>query len=155
MIHEQLYESANLRAIALAPQADLLMANLFRSLGIDQSQIRGQVNVDPPDHNGPLVLDVNQMIPVLMILNELISNSLQHAFPRGQPGSIRVDVLRRNGQLELTVVDNGSGFGAELADSKTKALGVQIVEILARQLRGTWEWNRQRGTAFRLSFPDR
>ena len=155
MIHEQLHESVDLREIALAPQADLLMANLFSSFGVDRSRICGKVTVGQGDNHGPLVLGVDTAIPILLILNELISNSLKHAFPQSQSGSIRIEAHRRDGQLGLSVVDDGIGVPEDRAERKSKSLGLQIVEILAHQLRGTWELKREHGTVFRLSFPER
>ena len=155
MIHEQLHESANLREIALAPQANLLMANLFSSFGVDRSRICGRVTVGQGDHSAPLVLGVDTAIPILLILNELMSNSLKHAFPQRRSGSIRIEAHKRDANLELTVADDGIGVPEDLAGRKSKSLGLQIVEILARQLRGTWELKREHGTVFRLSFPER
>ena len=57
--------------------------------------------------------------------------------------------------MELAVIDDGVGVPEDLGDRKSKSLGLQIVEILARQLRGTWELKREGGTIFRLSFPER
>ena len=154
MIHEQLYGAADLREVKLAPQARLLMGNLFNSFGVDPSRICGQVVVGAGDDDPP-VLGVDQAIPVLLILNELISNALKHGFPQERSGSIRVEAHSRDSRMELAVIDNGVGMPADFGDRKGKTLGLQIVEILARQLRGTWELKRDSGTMFRLSFPER
>jgi two-component sensor histidine kinase len=154
MIHEQLYGAADLREVKLAPQARLLMGNLFNSFGVDPSRIRGQVVVDTGD-NDPPVLGVDQAIPVLLILNELISNALKHGFPQERSGSIRVEAHSRDSRMELAVIDDGVGVPEDLGDREGKTLGLQIVEILARQLRGTWELKREGGTMFHLSFPER
>src|SRR6185295_5522972 len=90
MIHEQLYESADLRQVDLANQANLLMSNLFHAFGVDPSRITGQVAVCPRPDGSPLVLGVDRAIPIGLILNELISNSLKHAFPDGRSGSIHI-----------------------------------------------------------------
>jgi two-component sensor histidine kinase len=57
--------------------------------------------------------------------------------------------------VDLAVIDDGIGMPDDLATRKSKSLGLQIVEILARQLRGTWDIKREAGTIFRLSFPER
>ena len=154
MIHEQLYGAADLREVKLAPQARLLMENLFNSFGVDPSRICGQVVVDVRDDNQP-VLGVDQAIPVLLILNELISNALKHGFPEERSGFIRVEAHSRDSRMELAVIDDGVGVPEDFSDGESKALGLQIVEILARQLRGTWELRREGGTMFHLSFPER
>ncbi len=157
MIHEQLYESADLREVHLTHQANLLMTNLFSAFGVDRARISGQVAVRPRPDGSPLVLSVDQAIRPsgYFILNELISNSLKHAFPDGRSGSIRVEAQSPGGRVDLAVIDDGVGVPEDLANRKTKSLGLQIVEILARQFAGTWELKREAGTVFRLSFPER
>lgn len=130
------------------------MGNLFNSFGVDPSRISAKVVVDALA-DGPPVLGVDQAIPVLLILNELISNALKHAFPQERSGSIRVEAHRRGTRMELAVIDDGVGVPQDLSGRKSKTLGLQIVEILARQLRGTWELKREGGTMFHLSFPER
>src|SRR5579862_1966211 len=143
MIHEQLYESADLRNVHLARQANLLMANLFSAYGVDPARTAGQVVVCPRPDGTPLVLGIDQAIPTGLILNEVISNALKHAFPDGRTGLIRVKARvgaqNHDGRVELAVIDDGVGVPEDLGTRKSKSLGLQIVEILARQLRGTWE----------------
>jgi two-component sensor histidine kinase len=155
MIHDQLCQSADLHHVYLAQQANLLMANLFSAFGVDPACITGEVTVCPRPDGTPLVLGVERAIPVGLILNELISNSLKHAFPNDRSGSIRVEAQSRDGTVELAVIDDGVGVPEDLAARKSKSLGLQIVEILVRQFGGSWELSRQAGTAFRLSFPER
>jgi two-component sensor histidine kinase len=159
LIHEQLYESADLRNVHLAQQANLLLSNLFSSFGVDPDRISGQVMVCPRPDGAQLVLGVDQAIPVGLILNELISNALKHAFPDGRCGTIRIEAhieaQNHDGRVELAVVDDGVGVPEDLDTRRRKSLGLEIVEILARQLRGTWELKREAGTIFRLSFPER
>jgi two-component sensor histidine kinase len=153
MIHEQLYGAGDLGGVKLARQASVLMENLFNAFGVDPARISGQVVVRTPEDN-PTVLSVDQAIPVLLILNELISNALKHAFPHPRRGSIRVEAHSRDGRMELTVIDDGVGVPEDFR-ARSTTRGLEIVEILARQLRGTWEWKREGGTMFRLSFPER
>jgi len=155
LIHEQLYGSADLRHVHLAQQANLLMANLFSAFGVDPARISGQVVICPRSDGSPLVLGVDQAIPIGLILNELISNALKHAFPDGRSGLIRIEAHNHDGCVELAVVDDGVGVPEDLDTRKRKSLGLEIVEILARQLQGTWELKREAGTIFRLSFPER
>ena len=123
MIHEQLYGAADLREVKLAPQARLLMGNLFNSFGVDPSRIRGQVVVDAGD-NDPPVLSVDQAIPVLLILNELISNALKHGFPQERSGSIRVEAHSLESRMELDGIDDGVGVPEAFGDRKSQTLGL-------------------------------
>ena len=115
----------------------------------------GQVVVCPRPDGAPLVLGADQAIATGLILNELISNALKHAFPDGRSGLIRIDAQNHDGRVELAVIDDGVGLPEDLDTRKSKSLGLQIVEILARQLRGAWELKSESGTIFRLSFPER
>jgi two-component sensor histidine kinase len=155
MIHEQLYETAGLRQVHLARQASLLMANLFTAFGADPACTSGQIAVLPRPDGTPLVLGVDQAIPTGLILNELITNALKHAFPQGRCGHIRIEAHSHDGKVELAVIDDGVGVPEDVSTRKCRSQGLRIVEILARQLRGTWELKREAGTIFRLSFPER
>jgi two-component sensor histidine kinase len=154
MIHEQLYGSPELQEVNLGQQANLLMQNLLHSFGVDPAHITGEVCVEDRA-DGPLVLGVDQAIPTLLILNELVSNALKHAIPPERRGIIRIEARSRDKKVELSVIDDGIGMPEDLAVKKSKSLGLQIVEILSRQLRGTWEFKRDGGTKFHLSFPER
>ena len=146
LIHEQLYETADLREVDLAEHAALLARNLFRSYG-EPAGIELRVEIEN------LSLGVDRAIPASLILNELISNAFKHGFPNGRAGTITLYGRRREGSFELAVADNGAGVPEEVGWKKPKSLGLEIVNILTRQLKGSFELDRSRGTAFRVSFP--
>jgi two-component sensor histidine kinase len=148
LIHEQLYETGNLHEIDLAKSASLLVANLLQSYGVERARIASRVTL------GPLPLGVDQAIPAGLILNELVSNALKHAFPEGDTGLVSVGGGLRGDCVVLEVSDNGTGIPPVLDLKKTKSLGLKIVKILTRQLKGTLELDRRRGTTFRVSFPE-
>jgi len=154
LIHDQLYESGDLREVNLARQANLLMTNLFHSFGVDPERISSEVLVCPRPNGGPLALGVDQAIPVGLILNEVISNALKHAFPEGRSGSIRVEASIGESRVTLAVADNGVGLPQDFSIRGTTSLGLHIVDILAKQLRGTTELKTDSGTVFHLSFPE-
>ncbi len=155
MIHEQLYESQNLREIDLERNARLLLSNVFTSFGVDVSQISPLVDVATPS-GGRLELGVDQAIPVGLILNELVSNALKHAFPDGRRGAIAIRARREDGQVRISVTDDGIGIPEEVDIRKSRSLGLKIVDILTRQLKGTFAVERAPvGACFTLSFPER
>lgn len=149
MIHEQLYESADLHRVDVAKHAGLVLSNLLHAYGVDPACISGRV----VQENESLMLGVDQAIPAGLILNELISNALKHGFPEGRPGSIVVEVCRRDGIVLLQVRDTGVGLSESFRLDRTKSLGLRIVQILARQLKGTCEAESVAGSTFRVSFP--
>lgn len=148
LIHEQLYSTGNLREVDLARHAALLAGNLFHSYGVDPARISWKVAVVP------LRLGVDQAIPAGLILNELISNALKHAFPDGRSGSITIEGSRGQGRIQLSVRDDGVGIGPGLELVRPHSLGMQIIQILTRQLKGTFEVACGRPATFKISFPE-
>ena len=101
-----------------------------------------------------ILLDVNTAIPLGLIINELVSNSLKHAFPAGRQGTISVRLAETEpGALSLLVRDDGIGLPTQPERANGGSLGLQLVDTLARQLRGQVLVNGEGGTAFELRFP--
>ena len=143
-IHEELYRSKDLARIDFAQYVQGLTTNLVRSFG---SGIKLIVDIND------IYFGIDTAIPCGLIINELVSNCLKYAFPEGKQGEIRIG-LRTNGsdQFTLTVRDNGVGFPVDLNFQKTNSLGLQLVNTLAKQLRGTIQLDRDSGTAFAITF---
>jgi two-component sensor histidine kinase len=98
-------------------------------------------------------LSVNMAVPVGLILNELVSNALKHAFPGERRGEIRVSFREAQpGHMELAVEDNGVGSLDVLAERQAKSVGLQIVRILTAQLGGTLKQEPGPGTRIVLRF---
>ena len=110
---------------------------------------------------GPLELGVDKAIPAGLILNELISNALKHAFPEGRSGFLLIEGKLHHGRIELSVQDDGvgmRGFIGQTVKPRSKSLGMTIVNVLSRQLKGSFEPPQDSGepgtgSIFRLSFP--
>jgi two-component sensor histidine kinase len=147
LIHEQLYESGDLREVDLPRHAAMLLHNLSIAYGGEASHVSGEVRLEP------LSLAVDQAIPAGLILNELISNALKHAFPDRRSGSISISGGTRNGRVTFEVQDDGIGLPRSFDMSQTTSLGLRIVQILARQLKGTLEVESVNGSSFRVTFP--
>ena len=100
-----------------------------------------------------VMLDVNNSIPCGLIINELISNSLAHAFPDGRKGKIEISMHSSNDhRIKLSVSDNGTGFPEGLDFKNTASLGMQLVNSLVGQLGGVIELDRTEGTSFTIEF---
>jgi two-component sensor histidine kinase/CheY-like chemotaxis protein len=148
LIHEQLYTNGDLREVDLARHAALLAGSLFHSYGVDPARISWRVAVES------LPLGVDQAIPAGLILNELISNALKHAFPDGRAGSVVIEGGRRQGRIHLSVEDDGIGAPPSVELVRPNSLGMQIIKILTRQLKGTFEAACGRPARFKISFPE-
>jgi two-component sensor histidine kinase len=148
LIHEQLYATADLGRIDLNKHVTMLATSLFHSYGVDVSRVSWRVAMEL------LNLPLDQAVPAGLILGELISNVLKHGFPHGHRGSILIEGARRDGKIELTVSDDGIGISEAVDFSKPKSLGMQIVKILARQLKGTFQVVARHPATFKISFPE-
>ena len=147
LIHETLYRSENLARVNFAAYVDNLCAYLSRAFAVDSSRIQLVSRVA----GGGLELD--EAVPCGLIINELISNALKHAFPDGRAGQITLELKMEPGGLRtLRVADNGVGFPAGLDLEHTGTLGLQLVSNLADQLGGMLQVERTAGTAFHLTF---
>jgi len=97
-------------------------------------------------------LDINRAIPCGLIVNELVSNSLKHAFPGGREGEIFIKFyLNKQGKIILVVRDNGVGFPEDIDFRRTKSFGMQVVNDLVEQLGATIELDRKYGTTFKIT----
>jgi PAS domain S-box-containing protein len=148
LIHEKLYQSEHLAWIDFGSY----LKDLTNSLtGIASAQAP-QVKVHVQAEN--IFLDIDRATPCALIVNELVSNAMKHAFPGGRPGEVRIGVCPVGSNLlQLEVSDTGIGFPEALDFTATTTLGMQLVVSLTKQLRGTVELRREGGTAFRIQFP--
>ncbi|MBI5445855.1 MAG: GAF domain-containing protein, partial [Deltaproteobacteria bacterium] len=155
LVHEKLYQSESLARIDLAEYIQSLTANLFLSYGVSGRVVKPIIDVEN------LTLDVSVVIPCALIVNELVSNSLKHAFPdsfrrAGGTAEIRI-ALRRDacGEITLNVSDNGVGLPAGFTTQGSASLGLRIVNVLVRQLRGTIHHGKSGVAQFTITFAPR
>ncbi len=147
LVHEKIYRSRDLARIDLVAYIRSLAAQLFKVFEVDPDQVR--LETDAAD----VSLDLNSSVPCGLILNELISNSLKHAFPGGRKGSIRIGLKRGpDDVIVLRVGDDGIGFPKNLDFHKAETFGLQIVNLLVEQLEGTIEIDQTNGTTFTVTF---
>jgi two-component sensor histidine kinase len=98
-------------------------------------------------------LDINQAIPCGLIVNEIVSNSLKHAFPDGRSGAVHVEMKKEEpSRLKLVIRDDGIGIPENVDIRNPSTLGLQIVSDLVGQLDGTIEIEHGKGTAFTIRF---
>lgn len=147
LIHEKLYRSENLAQVDLAEYIRDLVASLCRSYQAQAHYIELDIEAER------LFLEINRAVPSGLILNELISNSLKHAFPEGREGKIWVTLQTTNsGQIRMSVGDNGVGFPAAFDFRSTSTLGLQLVNTLVGQLNGLMEIERAPASLISIIF---
>jgi PAS domain S-box-containing protein len=147
LIHERLYRSEDLKNIDLAEYLGRLASEIFRSYSAD-SRIRLNLEIDE------LKVDVETAVPLGLIVNELLTNAVKHAFPDGE-GTVTVSLSKRNGTVTLEVSDDGAGFPEDIDWESSPSLGLQLVRSLTEQIDGKVEMISDGGTTFRIIFTEK
>ncbi|MBD2384518.1 PAS domain S-box protein [Cylindrospermum sp. FACHB-282] len=148
LIHKNLYTSPNIGQLDVFDYINNLAASLLISYQIQPGRIGLETNIDS------VSLNVDQAIACGLIINELISNALKHAFPDQQTGTINISLRNNTSSIEMTVQDNGIGLPDNLDLRNTVSLGLSLVYDLAtEQLEGNITVERNQGTVFKIQFP--
>ncbi|MCC6751662.1 MAG: PAS domain-containing protein [Deltaproteobacteria bacterium] len=146
LVHELLYQNPELGRISLAEYARALVQQVSRSSGIDPRRIPVVV----PEG---VVLPIDAAVSVALLVSELLTNLVKHAFPAGTPVRAELVGWRQGSELHLLLRDWGVGLPEDLAVLEERSLGLRLVRSLARQLRGTVTLERGEGTTFHLCIP--
>lgn len=149
IIHEKLYQSTSLEKINFAEYIETLTNHLLLSYKVNPELIKTHVDIET------IYLNIDTAIPCGLIINELLSNSLKHAFPNQTKGLIKLDFKSHKDQkFILTVKDNGVGFPKDFNLEKKATLGLKLIKVLTQQLEGEIELNQDQGTEFKINFPN-
>lgn len=148
IIHQRLYQSTDLKRIDFGDYIQTLAMELFRTYQSDPDHIKMNIDVEN------LEIDINTTVPLGLIVNELISNCLKHAFPDGKNGELNIDFHKIDDEYVLKVCDTGVGFPEDLDFKKTESLGLQLVTNLTCQIDGEIELDRSHGTEFTIKFKE-
>ena len=147
LIHEQLYQAQDYSQVAFSDYVRKLVSNMLRAAAVAPS-VTFAVNIES------IALPVDKAIPCGLILNELMTNALKHAFPGGRAGSVRIDLRQtEEGSVILTVSDDGVGMEHEVEHVSSTSLGIRLIEMLIKQLHGRFDILRGTGTTFQIAFP--
>jgi PAS domain S-box-containing protein len=149
LVHEKLYASQDFSRIDMAGYVDTLSQELFQSYKVNPWKIEMIVQTDG------VYLDINKGISCGLILNELISNALKHAFPGDRQGELQIIIgVTENTEIEIVVRDNGVGLPDDVDIHQPRTVGLYLVNGLVKnQLDGQIEVRRDNGTEFRMTFP--
>ncbi|MEO0455478.1 MAG: histidine kinase dimerization/phosphoacceptor domain -containing protein [Cyanobacteria bacterium P01_A01_bin.114] len=146
LIHEQLYQSEQLAQINFADYISGLVQNFSLMVNPAASQVQLQLAVEP------VWLTLETAIPVGLILNELLTNALKHAFHSQQSGLVNIIFERRDQSLHLAVCDDGVGLPDSFQTGYQSSLGLRLVSILADQIDATLQITSTQGAQFHLTF---
>ncbi|MBI4660138.1 MAG: PAS domain S-box protein [Verrucomicrobia bacterium] len=147
LIHEKLYQSQDLARIDFYEYLLSLVSMLFRSYSTQTNRVQLETHVDH------VFLNIDAAIPIGLLVNELVSNSLRHAFPDDRPGTIKIGFCSApSGECVLTFSDNGVGLPEDFDLDNPATLGLRLVRILTTQLGGALNFERNDGTGFTITF---
>ncbi len=147
LIHEKLYRSEDITKIDFGNYVEELTTQLSISHGLDRKSIRWKIDIEN------IFFDLTLAIPCGLIINELVSNSLKHAFPKDRKGEIYIKMsIQRRKKVTLLIGDDGIGFEREMDFSQIDTLGLQLVNTLVRQINGSISLNKDKKAEYRIIF---
>ena len=145
-IHEMLYQSQDTGSIYLPVYLADIVSSIFSSYSTNLGDLDYELDIDDVD------LGIDTAIPLGLCVNELVANSIEHAFPDGK-GRVSISVKKvGDGRLSLRIADSGIGIPEGTDIGKTKSLGLQLVRMMVEQLQGELELRRKDPTAFTITF---
>lgn len=148
LIHEKLYQTGDERGVSYSAYVQDLAAHLRHSYAGNSEAVGVRIEVDE------ISLDLDLSVPCGLIITELLSNALKHAFPDGRRGTIVVRLTREGkGMLRLGISDDGIGFPPGVDVRSPSTLGLRIVAMLVEQIKGTLVLEPGAGTTLTITFP--
>jgi len=146
LIHEKLYNAKDLKMIDISDYTKKLAEDLFATYTIDVKQIDLMIDIEC------IKLDIDITLPLGLIINELLTNSLKYAFPNGKKGIIHLEIRSIDDSYVLKIGDNGVGFPASIDYKNTDSLGMQLITSLVEQIEGEITLDTTKGTEFKIVF---
>jgi PAS domain S-box-containing protein len=148
-IHESLYQNKTFTSINFSDYVSTLTNNILQSYAASIQKVRLVLDIQK------IILNLDTSIPAGLIINELVTNSIKHAFKGDKDGIILINLHSKDNTLFLEVSDNGKGFPNEVDFRNTNSLGLQLVNTLVEQLNGSIELtqNKYKGASFHIQFP--
>lgn len=148
LIHQLLYERSNFAELDFGDYCQQLCRLLIDSIAPDQ-------HIAIMTHSGeePVLLSLSRAVPCGLLINELVTNAVKHAYPDGRSGTISVTVIRADDAIRITIDDDGIGLPEGLLPGQGETLGFQLLPLLAEQARGRLQVESGHGAHFTLTLP--
>jgi PAS domain S-box-containing protein len=149
LVQDKLYRSEDLSRIDFADYIQNLTVHLFHTYQVDSQQIRCSFDLCPT------IFNVNLSIPLGIVVNEIVLNAIQYAFPAKRRGEIFLKMAKNeDGTYTLQVRDDGVGIPGMVDLAKASTLGFQLIGMLVEQVNGEAKVETRAGTSFTIKFPD-
>lgn len=144
LIHEKLLETPDHERINFSRYLKILVDDLYKSHGADPNKISSDIKADN------VFLDIDTATLCGLIITELISNSLKHAFPNGRDGMVGIDMNQDDNSLVMLISDDGIGLSERVNFNEPDTLGLQLVKTLVNEINGQIELKNGNGTEFNI-----
>lgn len=138
-IHESLYQNKSFTSVNFSEYVHTLVNNIVQSYAYNSEKVKLALKIERVN------LSLDSSIPAGLIINELITNSIKHAFPGSQQGQIDFSLWTENNYVFLELKDDGVGFAPEVDFENSHSLGLQLVNTLIEQIEGKLTFNSQQG----------
>lgn len=147
-IHESLYQNKSFTSVNFSDYIATLTNNIIQSYAVSEEKVKLLLSLEK------INLNLDNSIPTGLIINELITNAIKHAFPDSMKGFINVNLKSENNTVYLEVKDNGVGFNSDLDFRNTNSLGLQLVSTLIDQIEGDLKFKseKNKGTEVLITF---
>jgi PAS domain S-box-containing protein len=147
LVHEKIYQSEHIIEIDITDYIRFLATYLFQFYETDMRTIKLVVEGEC------ITVGINTAVPLGLVINEIVSNSLKHAFPGGSGGKITISVEKQEDGIFISVSDNGVGIPEYVDPCTTESLGLMLIQSLSDQLGATIHLDRKCGTSYTITIP--
>ncbi len=148
LIHDRLYRSSDLQSIDFEDFISSLAEDLMETYSTQEDRIHLNLDVEDVD------IDIDNIVPLGLIINEMLTNSLKYAFPDEMKGTISISFHKRGDEYFLEVSDDGMGIPEEFEIEKSDSLGMMLINSLTYQIGGELKLERSPGTTYHINFKD-
>ena len=146
LIHESLYKSESKRNPLFNEYIEELIPQLIETYQVDQNQLKLTLNVDP------IELSLDESMPCGLIINEVVSNSIKHAFPNGRNGEIYIEMKELDNEIKLKIADNGVGISSNFKPQDQNTFGFLLIYTFAAQLEAEVKVDTSKGLSYEFSW---
>lgn len=145
-VHELLYQTKSFSNIDFTETLNALVKSVSETL---ETGSRVKIEME----SMPVQLNINQAIPVSLIVNEVITNIYKHAFDKRMGGIIDIKLEKKENEIQLQISDNGKGLPNEFDKNDLSSMGLKLINVLSEQIDATYNYHRlERGTRFSILF---
>lgn len=147
ILHDHLYHQTCIQHVNLGGYIKSIIDNLSKTYHINHHKIHIQVSTQD------MIVPFQKAILYGLLVNEIVSNSIKHAFPKGRSGSIHIEIFSEDDHVHLIISDDGIGIPLSVDIKKGTSFGLQLIDMITTQLKGTIDFDTTKGTTIQLLMP--